>query len=594
MRDVLTGGLTLASRAPGLDGAGADGPSTAPTLSANGRFVAFQSQADNLQAADSDAVQNVFRRDLQAGAVTLVSRDGLLGAGAVADSFVSAVSADGRFVAFTSGADNLSAQDDDAFENAFVRDLDTGEVTLVSRATGADGAPANDVSTEVSLSADGRVAAFSSRADNLSADDDDALTNVFVRDLRTGALTLASRATGATGAAADRSSVAPSLSGDGRTVAFQSLASNLSDEDADATLDVFVRELRTERSTLVSRAAGANGAAGDDGSSAPSLSDDGRVVAFVSEADNLSDEDENQVINVFARNLETEALAFASRATGPSGAAADEGSFTPSLSGDGRFVAFASEADNLSAADDNAVTNVFRRDVARLTGPRCAGRLATAGTSGDDTIVGTPGRDVFAGRDGADQVFGVDGDDLLCGDAGADVVVGQNGDDRVIGGPGLDSGHRRRRRRRDRHPRRGRGSPRVRHGLRQRDGRPGRRAAGTSRVARRSSASRSTTARRAGRSPSASGVAGAGPSPCGWPARGERGVRCRGALTLRPSGSRRVLARGRYRIRPGRRATVTVIARRGALPGRVVARTRERGKSRRGPRSSSRLLSVRR
>lgn len=121
--------------------------------------MAFQSQADNLQAADSDAVQNVFRRDLQAGAVTLVSRDGLLGAGAVADSFVSAVSADGRFVAFTSGADNLSAQDDDAVENAFVRDLDTGEVTLVSRADGTNGAPANDGTNAVSLSADGRFAA---------------------------------------------------------------------------------------------------------------------------------------------------------------------------------------------------------------------------------------------------------------------------------------------------------------------------------------------------------------------------------------------------------------------------------------------------
>ena len=107
--------MTLASRADGPGGPGADGNVNEATISADGRHVAFESDADNLSAADGNAFANVFVRDLQAATTTLVSRSaGAAGAGGDGGSGEPAVSADGRYVAFLSTADNLSAEDDDA------------------------------------------------------------------------------------------------------------------------------------------------------------------------------------------------------------------------------------------------------------------------------------------------------------------------------------------------------------------------------------------------------------------------------------------------------------------------------------------------
>ncbi len=127
-------------------------------------------------------------------------------------------------------------------------------------------------------------------------------------------LTLVSRVSGANGAGADAASYFPSLSGDGRYVAFTSYANNLSGEDVDATYDVFVRDLQTNVLTLASRATGAAGAGGTDGSSDASISADGRYVAFSSVADNLSAEDDNLSTNIFVRDLQANTTTLVSRA----------------------------------------------------------------------------------------------------------------------------------------------------------------------------------------------------------------------------------------------------------------------------------------
>jgi Tol biopolymer transport system component len=361
---AVRGETLLVSRATGLAGAPGDDASYICRISADGRFVAFESNADNLSAADVDTHLNIYLRDVQAGTTTLISRaTGPAGAGADDDSSSPTVSADGRFVAFDSGADDLSPDDDDTVNNIFVRDTMTNTTTLVSRMTGASGAGANGLSRNAAISADGRFVAFESDADNLSPADDDTKTNVFVRDLLTNTTTLVSRATGASGAGSDGNSFVPSISADGRYVAFQSGATNLSPEDNHAVADIFLRDTLMNTTTLVSRATGATGAAGSTFSSSPSVSADGRFVAFESTADNLSPDDNDAVTNIYVRDVVAGTTTLVTRADGPAGAPADGGSGAPTISADGRFVAFQSDADNLSPEDNNAVLNVYVRDV---------------------------------------------------------------------------------------------------------------------------------------------------------------------------------------------------------------------------------------
>src|SRR4051794_27226487 len=133
----------------------------------------------------------------------------------------------------------------------------TDDLRLVSRADGPTGAKGNDGSTAAALAAGGRFVAFSSNATNLHPEDADAVSDVLVRDLQSGALVLVSRASGAGGAKGNAGSGVPSISADGRYVAFASSATNLVAEDTDAASDVFVRDLLTNTTTLVSRASGA-------------------------------------------------------------------------------------------------------------------------------------------------------------------------------------------------------------------------------------------------------------------------------------------------------------------------------------------------
>jgi hypothetical protein len=160
------------------------------------------------------------------------------------DSYADSVSADGRFVVFDSAATNLSPDDSDGFTDVYVRDLQTNTTTLVSRAGGVSGAKGNGNSGAPAISADGRFVAFTSDATNLSPDDGDTTSDVYVRDLQTNTTTLVSRASGVAGAKG-RLSFAPAISADGRFVAFYSFT-RLSPDDGDGIWDVYVRDLQTE------------------------------------------------------------------------------------------------------------------------------------------------------------------------------------------------------------------------------------------------------------------------------------------------------------------------------------------------------------
>ncbi len=350
---ALTAGFALAAMAPT-----ASAYSPNPAISADGRYVAFASSARDLSGEDDDSATDIFVRDLQTNGVTLVSRaTGASGAGGDRNSESPSISADGRYVAFASRAANLSAEDGDQGEGAFgtdvfVRDLQAQTTTLVSRAGGASGPAGDNFSLDPSISADGRYVAFESVADNLSAEDND-FANIFVRDLQANTTTLASRATGAAGEAANGGSVRASVSADGHSVAFESVATNLGADVA--TVDIFVRDLQANTTTLVSRATGPSGPAGDSYSTAPSISADGRYVAFESAAQNLATGTSPYIGHAFVRDVQANVTSLVSRATGASGPLADRGARAPEISDDGSLVAYASGADNLSAEDRDVV-----------------------------------------------------------------------------------------------------------------------------------------------------------------------------------------------------------------------------------------------
>ncbi len=425
-------------------GAGADGVSFDPALSADGRYVAFESNADNLSSEDNNGFRDAFLRDTQTGAITLLSRRSAAegGTGGNEVSEVHAISADGRYVAFTSDADNLSAADDNAHVDVFVRDTVSATTILVSRQSAADGGDGGDgQSAFASMSADGRYVAFESSASNLAADDANGERDIFVRDRQTNVTTLVSRRSALSGnGPANDSSFDAAISADGRYVAYESSADNLSTIDDNAVFNVFVRDLQTGSVRLVSRrsAGGPGGGDGGNGNSRrPAISANGRYVAFDSEANNLSDEDNNAVINVFVRDLELDTTTVGSQGSG-GGAAADGDSEDAVLSPDARLLAFSSEADNLSTGDNGNARDVFVRDL--QTGALALASAADGGAGGDDDSGGAAfsgdGR-YLAFHSGADNLSALDSDgvfDVFRRDLGGPGGLGGSG-----GGPGADA-----------------------------------------------------------------------------------------------------------------------------------------------------------
>jgi len=349
------------------------GSSTNASISSDGRFVAFESNATNLVSGDSNGQQDIFVYDRQTGSTMRVSvaTGGTQATGG--SSGDARISADGRFVAFQSAATNLVSGDSNAQRDIFVHDRQTMTTTRVSVATGGTQATGGNSITP-SLSADGRFVAFESAATNLVSGDSNAAQDIFVHDRQTGSTTRASVATGGTEATGG-SSFTPRISADGRFVAFQSAATNLVSGDTNALTDVFVHDRQTATTTRVSVATGGTEATGGNSINA-SLSADGRFVAFQSGATNLVSGDSNGQQDIFVHDRQTGSTTRVNVATGGTEATGGS-SFNASIS-DGRFVAFDSQATNLVSGDSNAQTDIFVHD--RQTGSTTRVSVATGGT----------------------------------------------------------------------------------------------------------------------------------------------------------------------------------------------------------------------
>lgn len=373
---------TLTSRASGSAGAKAGGRSWGPAIAADGRFVAFTSTATNLSVDDRDSHPDVYMRDRRIGVTVLVSRaSGAVGAKGDRASNQPAISADGRFVAFASAASNLSPDDHDSDWDVYVRDLRADKTMLVSRASGANGADANASAQSPSISGDGRRIAFASSATNLATGTKAQRPRVYVRDLSHRDTELVSRASGPSGADANGASGDPAISSDGYVVAFATPATNLNAADRDGDVwDVYARDLDTGVTTLVSRASGAKG---DGSSQRPRPSADGNVVVFDSQAANLDPDDGDHHNDVFVRELRTGATALVSRATGTAGAKGDAFSANAAISADGHRIAFCSDATNLTSDGGPRATDVFVRDLAAATTTLASRASGAAGPPGN-------------------------------------------------------------------------------------------------------------------------------------------------------------------------------------------------------------------
>jgi len=378
-----------------------NGTSYSSSISADGRYVAFASRATNLVPGDTNRTLDVFVHDRQTGETTRVSVSPS-GAQGTDDSGSPSISADGRYVAFWSFAfPRLGLR----IAGVFVHDRQTGETTRVS--VSSSGAKGNNDSGSPSISADGRYVAFPSNATNLVSGDTNGFTDVFVHDRQTGETTRVN--VDSSGTQANNYAHPPLISADGRYVTFSSYASNLVLGDTNVTDDIFVHDRQTGETTRVS--VDSSGIQGDGYSGVPSISADGRYVAFESTATNLVPGDTNGKTDVFVHDRQTGETSRVS--VDSSGGEAVRSSNTSSISADGRYVAFTSYARNLVPGDTKGYSDVFVHD--RQTGITTRSSVSSfvLGVQGNSysfsPSISADGRYVAFGSDAGNLVIGDSG-----------------------------------------------------------------------------------------------------------------------------------------------------------------------------------------
>ncbi|HTF88081.1 MAG TPA: hypothetical protein VK843_06695 [Planctomycetota bacterium] len=294
VRDRATGTTERVSVTSG--GIQSNNDSFLPSLSSDGRYVAFTSAASNLVAGDSGGFRDVFVRDRQLGTTSRVSVDdnGLQGNG---NSFDAKLSLDGRHVAFTSVASNLVLADLNATRDIFLRDMVAGTTELIS--IDSIGAQADFESDHASVSAYGRFVAYHSGATNLVAGDTNGSRDVFLRDRVAG--TTARISVSSTGGQTNFWSYFPSVSADGNKIAFDSNASNLVVGDTNMVRDVFLHDRTNGTTTRLS--VDPTGLQGTKTSTLPAISADGTLVVFETASPFLVPGDSSLFADVFARSL---------------------------------------------------------------------------------------------------------------------------------------------------------------------------------------------------------------------------------------------------------------------------------------------------
>jgi Tol biopolymer transport system component len=355
-----------------------------PAISGDGRFVAFQSRASDLVSGDTNSADDVFVRDLVSDVTERVS---VSTSGAQADipsgssegSMDAAISGDGRYVAFSSRAANLVPGDTNGRVDVFVRDRIAGTTERVSLASA--GIQANDDCHRPSISSDGRWVAFTSQARDLAAPATSE-QEIYVRDRQAGTTVRAS--VNAAGEPALGGCTVPMISANGRFVVFRCAADNLDPIHIDPWSDVFVRDL--EAGTTEQMSVDATSGSANQASDLPSISGDGRYVSFTSDASNLVADDTTITTEVFVRDRVLGVTVRAARAS--DGTLGDDQSTASVLSADGSFLAFASRSLNLVPNEYAHVFGIFVR-----AHPVAGQGFVSPGVSGSSSVLTVNGRE---------------------------------------------------------------------------------------------------------------------------------------------------------------------------------------------------------
>jgi Tol biopolymer transport system component len=386
--------LTTRSSTDAVNSQG-NGPSLNPALTPDGRFLVFESRAANLVPLDTNIRSDVFRKDLATGQTVLVSVDptGVQGNG---NSHKPVVTSDGRLIAFESDSDNLVVGDNNDARDIYVRDVVSQTTSRVSLPEGSE-----DCFNPV-ISADGRYVAFQT-ASALAGDDFNGVADIYVRDLFTATTTRVSLTS--SGGEANDDCVNPSISANGGLVAYESTATNIVPGDINNFSDVFVVSWISPF-PIIDRISVEDPTNPDgdldvvnpeNASTNPRITPDGRFVVFLSLADDLVTGDSNGIAlvnDVFVRDrsLGTTVRASVSSQGGETGRSCSE----PSISADGRWVVFTSEAPDLVQGDTNSTSDIFLRDLVLGTTIRVS--LATYGVQSADFFPNSTGSVTTDGR----------------------------------------------------------------------------------------------------------------------------------------------------------------------------------------------------
>ncbi len=375
LRDRSTNTTILVSKNPAT-GAIGDDSSSAAKVTNDGNFVVFASGAGNLVEGDKSAAaggnRDVFRYNIQTGAIELVSMTAL-GNFPNGDSGEPNVSADGRFITFDSQAETLGGPDNNEARDVFVRDMNRGVGDVLATRAVSVAAGGNETETmadatsfDPQISDDGRFVSFRSAATNLVANDTNGLIDTYVRDVQEGINILVSVSTA--GASGNAESESNSIGGEGNFVAFRSAASDLVPNDTNNAPDIFLRNIATNTTTLLS--VNRTGTASARGQSRfPWLSANAGAVTFSSSATDLVENDTNNQEDVFLRDLVNGPIYLLSTSAANNGTGGNGASFDTYTSRDGAFVTFTSEASDLAAGDTNNRTDVFFTNSPIAPGP---------------------------------------------------------------------------------------------------------------------------------------------------------------------------------------------------------------------------------
>jgi len=397
LQDLVNGTTTWVSAyARGLLGANCTAYNQA--ISADGQVVAYEA------SGTSSTAGLILRFNLATTTTDVVNTNGYVGIGLPEDRRTMDLTPDGHFIAFVANTNGVTGTN----TCVYLWDGSSGASTLVSG--GLDGSVAsNTICLWPTVEPGGRYVAFLSSGTNLVTNSLSGDYHLYVRDTQAGTTTLIDVNTNGVGSSVT-ASTRPRLSGDARLVAFDSGEADLVPNDSNHDYDVFIRDLAIGTNELVSMRHPALPTASGNGASVLtkfSVSADGRYVAFASDADNLNSSPVNRLRNIFVRDLFLATNILVS--IGTNGEAANGVSSEPAISADGRFVAFTSMADNLTAGNTSKQQNVFLKDI--QTGVTILVSITTNGTASLITsyspVVSADGRFVLFRSTALDLAAGV-------------------------------------------------------------------------------------------------------------------------------------------------------------------------------------------